>query len=66
MARDTFADLIGRINADSAFRLALEADPWLALACRDLVRDGRQQQPVSLRASDIALEACPHDHLSQC
>jgi len=66
MAVDTFADVLGGMNADSALQLSLEADPWLALARRDLVRDGRRRQPVSLRASDIAPGACPHDHLGQC
>jgi hypothetical protein len=63
MASDTFADLINRMKADSALRPALEADPWLALACYDLIRDGRQV--VSLRPSDAARGTSPHGRPSQ-
>ena len=63
MASDTFADVIGRMDADSALRPALEADLWLALACYDLARDGRQV--VSLRPSDAARGTSPHGRPSQ-
>jgi hypothetical protein len=36
------ADAIGRMSADAPFRQAWQADPWLALACYDLI-----QQPSS-------------------
>ena len=37
--------------------------PWLALACYDLIRDGRQV--VSLRPSDAARGTSPHGRPSQ-
>ena len=57
MASETFAHVIGRLEADPVFRLALEADPWLALACYDRIRDGREPQVVSVGPSGVAGEA---------
>jgi hypothetical protein len=65
MASDTFGHAISRMRADPALRQAFESDPWLALACDDLVRDGQQRQLVSGRPPDISPESGPHDRQSQ-
>ena len=56
MTSETFAEAIGRMEADPLFRLALEADPWLALACYDQIR-GSEPRLASLRPSEVAVDA---------
>lgn len=53
MTSETFAHAIGRLEADPLLRLALAADPWLALACYDQIR-GSEPWRASLGPTDVA------------
>ena len=59
MTSETFAHLIGRLEADPLWRLALEADPWQALACYELIR-GDEPRLAPFGPSEVAVGSRRH------
>lgn len=59
METRTVAEVIGEMRTDRAFCLALEADPWLALACHDLILRPAPTAQVEPAGHRLAVRPAP-------